>query len=240
MEHAEAWKRQDLARVRELEQELWRRPGGSLHCVGDELPLGLRVAAIDADRLQIIVDHPDGGQLSINQKQLLDVLSGAQTHLPEPTVHPLPTPVDYGQNRASAPTKKPPPGHRPDPNHPESQAFAAERQRIDDRRDQMSAVRPQTDIVEFEKMYWEQARASLALAKQVEAAGGLDPDPNGTMWGVKYVLQNPAVAADWEASTRAIYEHVKTLRDQGHPDEEIVAFLETCYGGPFDGPRPGV
>jgi hypothetical protein len=114
--------------------------------------------------------------------------------------------------------------------------FAAERQRIDEHREHMSAIRPHTDIIEFERMFWEQAQAHLRLAEAVAGAGGLDPSTGA--WGTRYVVGIPERCAAAEATLRRICEQAQAIRDEGRGDGDVVAFLEEQWGSPFEGPRP--
>jgi hypothetical protein len=217
----------------ELERELWRRPGGSGFEYGKKIG-PLEIAGIDADRLRILIRLPDGGLKSLTRKQMINIMSG-QAPLPtRPDRRTPPQPVDYGQH-APAP-KRPHPAHQPVEGHPESARFAAERKRIDEQRDRMSEIRDQTDIVEFERLYWLQHEAHLNLAREVEAAGGLDPQQGS--WGARYVIGDVGWLERETERKRQVYEHIKKMREDGASDSEIIRYLEAVYDSPWGGPKP--
>ena len=218
----------------ELERELWRRPRGSGFSRGQDVR-GMTVSAIDCDRLRLIVELPTGGRKSVTLNQMLTLMSDGRVPVPvKPDRRAPAEPVDYGQY-ADAPAR-PHPSHVPHPDFPERSApLAAERARIDAQRDHMSEIRMDTDIVAFERLYWEQHRDHHALALAVQAAGGLDPQTGS--WGVRYVTATPEIAAAQERLHRARYEHIQGLRDAGAGDQAIIAYLEAQYSGPFAGPR---
>jgi hypothetical protein len=223
----------NAARRREIERELWRRPGGSGFQRGQKIG-PLLVDAIDPDRLRILVRLENGGVRSMTQNQLIDLLSDGSIPYPtEPDKRTPPTPVDYGQHTPVA--REPHPSHLPLGDHPESAPLAAERKRIDDQRDHMTVIRPDTDIVEFERLYWQQGVASLKLARDVEAAGGLDPAAGA--WGTRYVNGIPAFVEAETERRRGVYEHIRGMRERGESDEAIITYLEAEYESPFGGPQ---
>lgn len=218
----------------EVERELWRRPGGSGFFRGQRIG-PLTIEAIDADRFRIIVSLETGGLCSLTRRQAIRLLSDGR--IPYPTIPDKkrpPEPFDYGQYTQRF--ERPDPAHESIPGIPESEIFSKERRRIDARRDYMSKVRQETDIVEFEKMYWEQAKAELELSRAVAAAGGFEHRTG--FWGARYVVHAILEEAEaWEEKLRRIYEHIREMRASGKDDEGIISYLEETWGSPFGGPR---
>lgn len=228
--------------ARELDLELWRRPGGCGVLAGVERGRGTAVM-IDADRRKIVMRAGNGELMGVTLSWYVNYMSDGRVRLPEEPgrwKHSGKV-VEYGQNGPED-ERGPlmPPGHKILEAHPESVEFAEAVKAYEAEMNRMSEIRPHTDIVEFERLWWQQRERLADLSERVQTAGGYErsPDPAEDMWGARYASP-PEVERGLADDTRARYEHIAAMRERGEPDSAIIAYLEDVYGSPFGGPRPG-
>jgi hypothetical protein len=215
----------------ELESEIWRRPGGSGLYPGQG-PHWMPLVAIDADHRKFIVMIPSVGLKALSSKQFLAVVSGHAPLPSEPDKKPPPQPFDYGQNCPAPAVENA--RYSEQEGRPLSVAWAEAACRLDQQRDHMSEIRPETDIVEFERLWAEQLQQQFLLSSEVEAAGGFEAEQGA--YGARYTMGPPAYLEAKAMEAASLYQQLLDLRAGGSSDAELIALLESHYKSAWGGP----